>query len=242
VQSYYTWSEKRDYRGAYTRDSNVSTERQNHIIRVLTCDRIGWPFAIDQPLNVAYMAWTLDVGFEFTNMRANYCSVKAGRYDDTSVDMSVWEKKVRTILNAAFTATGERKRILIHSPSMPPMHPVREKLRSFGNTAFQFQTQSCSIVSTLVPASTRRGNGHSVLAEIRSQRPLLNSTLLPDEFLRRWSPLFTTRHPASTFSSYYRVLTSSESHKEKVLRQKTMVNIYHWTRSLYDCYKQSLGI
>jgi hypothetical protein len=74
------------------------------------CVRIGWPFAIDQPLNVAYMARTLDVGFEFTKMRANYCPAKKGSSDNVSTDISAWESEVRTVLEAAFTANGKRKR------------------------------------------------------------------------------------------------------------------------------------
>jgi hypothetical protein len=62
------------------------------------------------------------------------------------------------------------------------------------------------------------------------------------ELLRQYFRIFITRHLASTFSSYDRVVTGSDSHKEKVLQQETMVNTYHRTRSLYDCYKQSLGI
>jgi hypothetical protein len=80
------------------------------VIRVLKCARIGWPFAIDQPLNVAYMARILDVGFEFTKMRANYCPVKKGSSGDASTDMRVWKSEVRTVLEATCTAIGQRKR------------------------------------------------------------------------------------------------------------------------------------
>ncbi|RYN15972.1 hypothetical protein AA0112_g12673 [Alternaria arborescens] len=78
--------------------------------RIFTCLRIGWPFAIDQPLNIAHMAHTMDAGFEFTQMRANYCPVKAARTQDVLPDMDAWEKEVGDVLAAAFTAVGERKR------------------------------------------------------------------------------------------------------------------------------------
>jgi hypothetical protein len=69
-----------------------------------------------------------------------------------------------------------------------------------------------------------------------------NRTLLPDDFLRQWYPIFVIRHPASAFSSYYRVLKASDSSAEKILQQATMVNTYHWTRTLYELYKQTFGI
>ncbi|RYN53709.1 hypothetical protein AA0118_g9554 [Alternaria tenuissima] len=78
--------------------------------RIFTCLRIGWPFAIDQPLNITHMAHTMDAGFEFTQMRANYCPVKAARSEDVLPDMDAWEKEVGDVLAAAFTAVGERKR------------------------------------------------------------------------------------------------------------------------------------
>jgi hypothetical protein len=74
-----------------------------------------------------------------------------------------------------------------------------------------------------------------------NRRTPLNRTVLPDEFLRRWFPIFIIRHPASAFSSYFRILTSSDSSKAKIQQQAAMVNTYHWTRSLYDCYKLSFG-
>jgi hypothetical protein len=56
------------------------------------------------------MARTLDVGFECTKMRANYCPVKTKSSKDISIDMSVWESEIRTVLDAASTAIGKRKR------------------------------------------------------------------------------------------------------------------------------------
>lgn len=56
------------------------------------------------------MAHTMDAGFEFTQMRANYCPVKAARSEDVLPDMDAWEKEVGDVLAAAFTAVGERKR------------------------------------------------------------------------------------------------------------------------------------
>lgn len=73
-------------------------------------------------------------------------------------------------------------------------------------------------------------------------RTQLNCTLIPDEILRQWFPIFVIRHPASAFSSYYRVLTKSDSSEAKTMQQATLVNRYSWTRSLHDCYKRSFGI
>jgi hypothetical protein len=39
-----------------------------------------------------------------------------------------------------------------------------------------------------------------------------------------------------------RTVLSDESSEAKTQQQATMVNTYHWTRSLYDCYKYSFGI
>jgi hypothetical protein len=76
----------------------------------------------------------------------------------------------------------------------------------------------------------------------KGRRTPLNRTVLSDAFLRQWFPIFVIRHPISAFSSYSRVLIKSESSEAKTQQQATMVNTYHWTRSLYDCYKYSFGI
>lgn len=83
---------------------------ETHPICLLTCNRMGWPFAIDQPLNIAYMARTIDAGFEFTKMRVDRCPLNTGNTEDTTCDMSGWEREVQAILDAAFTETGQRKR------------------------------------------------------------------------------------------------------------------------------------
>ncbi|KAL1793717.1 hypothetical protein ACET3X_008699 [Alternaria dauci] len=84
----------------------------NGVMEALTqgIPMIGWPFAIDQPLNIAHMAHTMDAGFELTQMRANYCPVKGTRSDDIPPDMNTWEKEVGDVLAATCTAVGERKR------------------------------------------------------------------------------------------------------------------------------------
>jgi hypothetical protein len=71
---------------------------------------MGWPFAIDQPLNIAYMARTLDVGFEFTEMRVDCCPVNTENLESTPHDMGSWMGQVRAVLDAAFAETGQRKR------------------------------------------------------------------------------------------------------------------------------------
>jgi hypothetical protein len=79
-------------------------------MRLLTQNRMGWPFAIDQPLNIAYMARTLDVGFEFTEMRADCCPVKTENSESTPHDMGSWIGEARDFLDAAFGEIGQRKR------------------------------------------------------------------------------------------------------------------------------------
>jgi len=112
-----------------------------------------------------------------------------------------------------------------------------------GKTAF-FREHSISISDPVAQYCFYSGTsaGSEDAWSVSSAHSTHNGTLLPDDFLRQWYPIFVIRHPASAFSSYYRVLKASDSSPEKVLQQATMVNTYHWTRTLYDLYKHTFGI
>ncbi|KAI9930662.1 hypothetical protein ASPWEDRAFT_39567 [Aspergillus wentii DTO 134E9] len=66
-----------------------------------------------------------------------------------------------------------------------------------------------------------------------------NETILPDEFLRRWSPTFLIRHPALAFPSRYRIfldLDEAETGRGPGWTDMTM----RWTRTLYDWYRANI--
>lgn len=78
---------------------------------LLIYNRIGWPFAVDQPLNIAHMARNLDVGFELTKMRSNYCPVIGPRPSaELSMGTDEWRIEVEQVILATQTAIGQRKR------------------------------------------------------------------------------------------------------------------------------------
>ena len=67
----------------------------------------------------------------------------------------------------------------------------------------------------------------------------LNNTLLPDEFLQTWLPIFLIRHPALMFPSHFRTIRdaiSIEAAHAEGARSASMT--LHWTRTLYDWYMQ----
>lgn len=76
--------------------------------------RIGWPFAVDQPLNVAYMARTLDVAFELTTVRTGSCPLanddKTKDVQSTSNILVEYEAQLGYVLDAARGEVGRRKR------------------------------------------------------------------------------------------------------------------------------------
>ncbi|OCK87876.1 uncharacterized protein K441DRAFT_670004 [Cenococcum geophilum 1.58] len=87
-----------------------------------------------------------------------------------------------------------------------------------------------------IPWPVKGAGSHGAL------RTSLNNTLLPDEFLKSWRPTFVIRHPALVFPSYCRVLDAADSSEDEMVREGALVNTYHWTRSLYDCYKNAFAI
>ncbi|KAL9107268.1 MAG: hypothetical protein Q9227_007809 [Pyrenula ochraceoflavens] len=66
----------------------------------------------------------------------------------------------------------------------------------------------------------------------------LNDTLLPDDFLRQWRPVFLIRHPALVFPSLYRAMTDSEGFgaAEEKREPFNMGMTLRWSRRLYDLY------
>lgn len=71
---------------------------------------IGWPFAVDQPLNVAYMARTLDVGFELTAMRTGSCPLANSDFSEPPNNLTQYEVELEYVLDAAREKIGQRKR------------------------------------------------------------------------------------------------------------------------------------
>jgi hypothetical protein len=134
-------------------------------------------------------------------------------------------KSLDTVVEYATRAASDGKIAFFREHSISISDPVSQY-------CFYSGTEVEGEEAWSIPSAGKYDNG----------RTQLNRTLLPDEILRQWFPIFIIRHPASAFPSYYRVLTNSNSSKARILQQATMVNTYHWTRSLYDCYKQSFGI
>ncbi|PGH26458.1 hypothetical protein AJ80_01771 [Polytolypa hystricis UAMH7299] len=67
----------------------------------------------------------------------------------------------------------------------------------------------------------------------------LNPTILPDEFLKTWSPTFLIRHPALAYPSLYRAVRdmaekegAAVAHPDTLTADMTL----HWSRSLYEFY------
>jgi hypothetical protein len=72
----------------------------------------------------------------------------------------------------------------------------------------------------------------------RSTHSPANKTLLSDEFLQGWKPIFLIRHPAMVFPSFYRATLDIEA--QEVTKQKEnllqLTATMHWSRTLYDWY------
>ncbi|KAJ5354337.1 hypothetical protein N7541_006901 [Penicillium brevicompactum] len=70
-----------------------------------------------------------------------------------------------------------------------------------------------------------------------------NLTILPDEYLRTWTPTFLIRHPALAFPSFYRSMLNLEkegfasAHEFQPMLK--LNSTLRWTRLLYDWYSQN---
>jgi hypothetical protein len=67
----------------------------------------------------------------------------------------------------------------------------------------------------------------------------LNVTILPDEFLKTWSPTFLIRHPALTFPSNYRSLNKAAKIAVPAWGERDFmktVMTFKWTRMLYEFF------
>ncbi|EFE43823.1 hypothetical protein TRV_01397 [Trichophyton verrucosum HKI 0517] len=77
---------------------------------------------------------------------------------------------------------------------------------------------------------------------LEPKQSFLNQTVLPDEFLKTWSPAFLIRHPALAFPSLYRALweleTPANDEEADSLGEHCMT--LRWTRALYDWYSRNL--
>jgi len=103
-------------------------------------------------------------------------------------------------------------------------------INPIAKTNFLFHSQNTSQAPWTVDAPQ--------LSSHRLTRSCTNETVLPDEFLRAWKPIFLIRHPALVFPSVYRTLLDLEGPEyaeaqESVFRLELTL---HWTRSLYDWY------
>lgn len=71
------------------------------------------------------------------------------------------------------------------------------------------------------------------------QQASLNDTILPDQYLRLWMPIFLIRHPALAFPSFYRVHLEREGGEDPYGGKDRWLSIFmtlHWSRRLYDWY------
>lgn len=73
-------------------------------------------------------------------------------------------------------------------------------------------------------------------------RSKTNETLLPDGFLRQWSPTFLIRHPALAFPSLYRVLMDLDNPDRDSIGgdQGPLGMNLRWSRLLYEWYSDNL--
>ncbi|KAJ5886317.1 uncharacterized protein N7473_008991 [Penicillium subrubescens] len=76
-----------------------------------------------------------------------------------------------------------------------------------------------------------------------TSRSVLNETILSDEFLNTWRPVFLIRHPALSFPSFYRASVRADGEEftksTPGRRACQMVMTMRWTRKLYDFYVDS---
>lgn len=74
-------------------------------------------------------------------------------------------------------------------------------------------------------------------------RSSLDETVLPDELLKTWRPIFLIRHPALVFPSYYHtVIDLQGQERAKTLEAELDMDMtLHWMRTLYDFYAQQPG-
>ena len=74
------------------------------------------------------------------------------------------------------------------------------------------------------------------LDKVGSSRSFLNDTILSDDYLLLWQPLFLIRHPLKTFPSILRTQTASPNPE----KQYANYSLYHFIRNLYDFYSKHL--
>jgi hypothetical protein len=69
-----------------------------------------------------------------------------------------------------------------------------------------------------------------------------NPTVLPDEYLKLWKPIFLIRHPALAFPSLYRIFLEREADEDAGGGKGRWISLFmtlHWTRTLYSFYATS---
>jgi hypothetical protein len=75
-----------------------------------------------------------------------------------------------------------------------------------------------------------------------TSRSIHNKTILSDEFLRSWNPVFLIKHPALSFPSFYRasVRADGQEFMNSIPGRRSchMVMTMRWIRKLYDFYSE----
>ncbi|KAF7590780.1 hypothetical protein BBP40_002396 [Aspergillus hancockii] len=75
-----------------------------------------------------------------------------------------------------------------------------------------------------------------------TSRSIHNKTILSDEFLQGWNPVFLIRHPALSFPSFYRASVRADGREFMSSipgrRSCQMVMTMRWIRKLYDFYSE----
>lgn len=126
------------------------------------------------------------------------------------------------------SAEVEGKMVFIKEHSYFITEPTAHTEFLYGQNSVKESSWTVQIPSSYGPQATRTG---------------LNKTVLPDEFLHIWRPIFLIRHPALAFPSFYRTILDLDgedavnSEEERIVSGMTL----HWTRTLYDWYVQHLS-
>lgn len=78
------------------------------------CISIGWPFAVDQPVNIAHLERNMDVAFEVVNVRSGEHGLRP-RYGEVQRKplgtLEALEEELNDLLDAMEGSDGEKKRM-----------------------------------------------------------------------------------------------------------------------------------
>lgn len=73
--------------------------------------RIGWPFAVDQPVNIARLTRVLDVAFELLEVRSGEWGIQPVHYRNQKPSGSIeaLERELAVVFDAMLGEEGKRK-------------------------------------------------------------------------------------------------------------------------------------